>query len=137
MKRTFDIDLRVCVAPLRRKAHRTRGHHRPGRHRQEARRAPPPPRPARGSLSLTDRPRDTSRLGAPASRASKTAPDSDFGWLDAELAALRDLERVGQWLARDGETATATKFVFGANDLWWEELEVDKTTLAITVTGEH
>ena len=42
---------------------------RVGRHRQDARRAPTPPRPARGCLSLTDRPRDTSRLGAAASRA--------------------------------------------------------------------
>ncbi len=78
-KRTFDIDLRVRVAPSLRcggrlKAHRTRARHRPGRHRQDARRAQAPPRPARRCLSLTDRPRDTSRLGAPASRARHQPP---------------------------------------------------------------
>ena len=43
----------------------------------------------------------------------------------------------GQWLARDGETAAAAKFVSGSNDLWSQELLVDKITLAITVTHEH
>lgn len=41
------------------------------------------------------------------------------------------------WLARDGETSTATKFVSGQNDLWSQEFTVNKTTLAVTITGEH
>lgn len=66
-------------------------------------------------------------------------PDSVYRTFDTRAAAEAWGSSHGdsKWLARDGETATATKFVFGANDLWWEELEVDKTTLAITVTGEH
>lgn len=42
-----------------------------------------------------------------------------------------------RWLARDGETADATKFVSGQNDLWSQEFTVDKYTLAVTITGEH
>ena len=42
-----------------------------------------------------------------------------------------------QWLAHDGETTAASKFVAGMNDLWSQEFTVDKRTLAITLTGEH
>ena len=66
-------------------------------------------------------------------------PDAVYRTFETRAAAEAWGKAVAgsRWLARDGETATATRFVFGANDLWWEELEVDKTTLAITVTGEH
>ena len=74
LKRTFDIDLRVRVAPLRRKAHRTRARHRPDRHRQDAHRAQAPaPRPRPEPY------RQTARHVAPwRTRVSRTPPTAAF-----------------------------------------------------------
>ena len=76
-RRTSAIaDLRVRVAPLWRKAHRTCRRHRPGRHRQEARRAEAPPRlrPRQPEPH-----RQTARHVAPwCTRVSRTQPTAAF-----------------------------------------------------------
>ncbi len=54
---------------MRGQVYRTHDGHGTGLRRQDARRAPPPARPARGHLIPLDRPRDTSHLGAAAPRA--------------------------------------------------------------------
>lgn len=41
------------------------------------------------------------------------------------------------WLAHDGETVAVAHFVAGKNDLWSQRFDVDKTTGAVTLTGEH
>lgn len=66
-------------------------------------------------------------------------PDSVYRVFDTRAAAEAwgNTQSGSEWLARDGETATATKFVSGFNDLWSQEFTVDKTKLTITITGEH
>ena len=68
---------------MRGQAHRTRDGHGTGLRRQDARRAPPPARPARGRLIPIDRPRDTSRLGAAAPRAPHNPPRFQPPWKSA------------------------------------------------------
>ena len=66
-------------------------------------------------------------------------PEYAYRTFDTRAAALAwgNTQGGSEWLARDGETPTATKFVSGSNGLWSQELTVDKVSLAITVTGEH
>ena len=68
---------------MRGQAHRTRDGHGTGLRRQDARRAPPPARPARGRLIPIDRPRVTSRLGAAAPRAPHNPPRFQPPWKSA------------------------------------------------------
>jgi hypothetical protein len=66
-------------------------------------------------------------------------PDYVYRTFDSREAAEAwgSMQSDARWLARDGETFTTVRFVSGSNDLWSQELTVDKTTLAIVVTGEH
>jgi hypothetical protein len=43
----------------------------------------------------------------------------------------------GRWLAFDGETAGALKFVSGSHDLWVQRFEVDRLSATLTITAEH
>jgi hypothetical protein len=41
------------------------------------------------------------------------------------------------WLVRSSEGGDTSSFVWGRNDLWAERFDVDATSGAVTVTGEH
>ena len=41
------------------------------------------------------------------------------------------------WLVRTGESPSLVTFTAGANDLWTQRFNVDKTTCAVTITAEH
>jgi hypothetical protein len=57
---------------------------------------------------------------------------------EAEATARAQANPTGErWLARDGETGLALRFVWGTNDLWAERFEVNKLTREVTVTAEH
>jgi len=40
-------------------------------------------------------------------------------------------------LVRTGESPSLVTFTAGANDLWTQRFNVDKTTCAVTITAEH
>ena len=52
-----------------------------------------------------------------------------YAWLQANMPT-----QSLQWLAYDGD---AVHFVSGINDLWAQRFVIDRTTGAITITGEH
>lgn len=63
-----------------------------------------------------------------------------FKLFGSEAAALSYQDPHGRsvtWLVRSSEASDRSSFVWGRNDLWAERFEVDATSGAVTVTGEH
>lgn len=63
-----------------------------------------------------------------------------FKLFGSEAAALSYQDPHGRsvtWLVRSSEASDRSSFVWGRNDLWAERFDVDATSGAVTVTGEH
>lgn len=60
-----------------------------------------------------------------------------FGSETAAMAHHDPHGRSVTWLVRSSESSDKSSFVWGRNDLWAERFDVDATSGAVTVTGEH
>lgn len=60
-----------------------------------------------------------------------------FGSETAAMAHHDPHGRSVSWLVRSSEASDKSSFVRGRNDLWAERFDVDATSGAVTVTGEH